>query len=202
MKIKYLTFTIVFFLSFFVMKEAFCSDYIVEKQGNIVNYVSKQDPVRYAENIVLNKTDKEKKELLNYVMNNPEKVLPITYMALADYIYENDNKKEALFWYYVGSLRSYEDLNVCTEKSAWAQVGYYPMLAPKTAEYSGTLSDDERNQLTEKALKWDEAHPDRVNPKWACYHGFYDGDVTTKPIAEYLKLQKEFREKVRSSFKN
>ena len=173
----------------------------VEKHGQVTNYYAKKDPIRYAESVI-KKTDAEKKGLWNYVQNNPDKVTPITYMALADYIFALGDKNDGLFWYYVGSLRAYEDLHMCDDKTAWAQVQIYPMLAPKTAEYSGTLSADERGKLTKKALKWDEEHSKRVNPEWACYHGmevFSKGKVTTKPLSEYPAVQKEFREKVLKS---
>ncbi len=174
----------------------------VEKHGQVTNYYAKKDPIRYAESVI-KKTDAEKKDLWDYAMKNPDKVTPITYMALADYRFAAD-KNDALFWYYVGSLRAYEDLHMCNDKSAWAQVQIYPMLAEKTGEYAASLSADERNKLTEKALQWDEKHSERVNPEWACYHGmeiFTKGKVTTKPMGEYAKIQKEFREKVRNSMR-
>ena len=174
----------------------------IEKRGNITNYYAKQDPIRYAQSIV-NMTDTEKKKLFEYTMQNHDKTIPITYIALADYVYKT-NKNDALFWYFVGRIRSTEDLYMCTDESARQQVAYYPMLAENTMTYFAKQDRSEASKIMAKALAWDESHPARVNPKWACYHGmeiFTTGDVTIKPMSEYSNAINEYREYVRKSLK-
>ena len=203
MKIKNLSVTLGFICAFCLIGSAFAEFTIgAEQNGNITNYYAVQDPVKYAGDII-QQSDSEKKKIYEYAKSNPDKVIPITYMALADYIYKT-NKSDALFWFYVGSMRAYQDLSMCTDQSVWAQISIYPMLAPNTAEYSGKVNEQTRKNLTLKALKWDEEHPNRVNPQWACYNGtggFSTGNVTTKPMSEYTEHQKQFRENVLNSLK-
>ena len=177
------------------------SEVVVEKNGNITNYYAKQDPIRYAQSIV-EMSPAEKKKLYKYAMANPDKVTPITYIALADYIYHT-SKEDALFWYFVGRIRATEDIMMCTDESASQQVAYYPMLAEDTMSYFRELGKN-ASRIMAKAVDWDEQHPQRVNPKWACYHGmqvFMLGDVTTKPMSEYKKIQEDYRARVRKSLK-
>lgn len=171
------------------------SEVMVEKKGNVTNYYAKQDPIRYAQ-AILQMKDEEKEKLYQYAKTHPEKIKPITYIALADYIFKT-NKDDALFWYFVGRIRSTEDVMMCTDESNYQQIGYYPMLAEETMTYFSKKEKSESVQLMKKAIEWDEMHTKRVNPKWACYHGmqiFIMGDVTTKPMNEYKKIQKDLRE--------
>ena len=203
MKIKYLAVIIAAASILFTANIVIAGSEIgVEKSGNITNYYAKQDPVRYAQKIT-QMSDAEKEKLYKYTLANPGKTIPITYIALADYI-SKTNKDDGLFWYFVGRIRSYEDVSMCTDESATQQIAYYPMLAEKTMEYFGSLSKSNASKLMEKAVNWDIAHPDRVNPKWACYHGmqvFVTGDVTIKAMSEYPKIQKEYRDYIMKSLK-
>ena len=92
---------------------------------------------------------------------------------------------------------------MCTDESASQQVAFYPMLAQDTMSYFRELGKN-ASRIMAKAVDWDEQHPQRVNPKWACYHGmqiFIQGDVTTKPMSEYKKIQEDYRARVRKSLK-
>lgn len=173
----------------------------VEKNGNLTNYYAKKDPVRYAQSLT-QLSDKEKQKLYEYVKANPDKAYPVMYIALADYIYKT-NKDDALFWYFVGRIRTYEDVMMCNDESAKQQMAYYPSMAEKTMEYFRQLGPT-ASKLMAKAVDWDEAHPKRINPKWTCYHGmevFTTGDVTIKPLSEYPKVQKEYRDYIKASLK-
>ncbi|MBR2526439.1 hypothetical protein IKE67_08240 [bacterium] len=193
-------FTIVFLISVFVPCVIANSEIIVEKNGSFTNYYSKQDPIRYAQEIV-KMSDIDKENLYKYTMENHDKIKPITYVALADYIFQK-SKEDALFWYFVGRIRSTEDVSMCTDKSNLQQIAYYPMLAEKTMEYFAKQDKSFSVNIMKRALEWDETHPDRINPKWACYHGmevFITGDVTIKPMSEYNKVQKDLRKNIRKT---
>ena len=191
--IKIVVFSFVF-LFIFTSSIFANSEIIVEKNGKVTNYYAKQDPIRYAQSII-KMSDKDKEKLYKYAKKHPNKVKPITYIALADYIYET-SKEDALFWYFVGRIRSTVDVMMCTDDSNNQQIAYYPLLATKTMNFFATNDKQEVSKIMKKAIEWDIAHPKRINPKWACYHGiqiFITGNVTTKPMKEYKAIQDEYR---------
>lgn len=178
------------------------TEILVEKNGNFTNYYAKDDPVRYAEGIT-RMSNSEKAALFEYAKSNPGKVKPVVFMALADYIFETD-KNEALFWYFAGRVRATSDIAMCEDTSARQQLAIYPMMAPNTMQYA---FENEKlvKAAVKKALAWDEANKERLHPEWACYHGMMvfmlDGEVSTKDMSEYNKIQKETRAYMRKGLK-
>ena len=169
---------------------------IVEKNGNHTNYVAKKDPVRFAMGVA-NLPDEEKAKLWAYVQENHDKVPATIYMALADYIYKK-NKDEAIFWYMVGRIRTTQDVIMCDDESNTQQMAYYPRMAPNTLNHF-SKNMRKTKAMVKKAVEWDKAHPERINPEWACYHGmniFMYGQVFTKPMEEYEKVKEEYRQDV------
>ena len=95
--------------------------------------------------------------------------VPLYYIAMADYIFEID-KEKAVFWYFIGRLRSTQDVFMCADESARAQIGIYPMFAQKTLQYASRDLNKLRCVLI-RAMLWDSVHFKRQSPKWSCYHG-------------------------------
>jgi len=117
-------------------------------------------------------TPKEAEELASYVEFKSQEVPPIYFIFLADSVYKND-KDKALLFYNIGKVRAYEDVMMCKDNTAKAQLSIYPSLAPKTIKYLSTKIKNKKYiaDLMQKTLDWDTSHPDRYNPIWACYHG-------------------------------
>ncbi len=149
-------------------------------------------------------SNKEKDELANYVEFHSEKVPPVYFIIMADHVYKS-NKDKAALWYYIGKFRAYQDTMMCKDKTSQSQLEVYPMLAPKTLKYVATKVNDKKYLagLMQKALDWDIAHPDRVNPVWACYHGISAFTKAPKliPESEYTKVQEQVRDEIRASIK-
>lgn len=195
---KFLIFIFLTILFSFINNVYAKTEILVEKNGNHTNYYAKDDPVRYGYSVT-ELSDSEKFKLYKYAKSNPDKVKPIVFIALADYIFKT-NKEEALFWYYAGRVRATSDIAMCEDESARQQVSYYPDIAINTMMYSYNNPKLTKNAMI-KALKWDEENRARINPEWACYHGSMvfklNGEVITKDMSEYDKIQKETRDYMR-----
>ena len=178
------------------------TEILVEKNGRYTNYYAKDDPVRYAKSVT-NLPDAKKAELFEYAKTYPDKVKPVVFMALADYIFKTD-KNEALFWYFAGRIRATSDIAMCDDTSSRQQLAYYPEMATNTMNYGSQNPKQVKNAI-KKALKWDETNKNRMHPQWACYHGsmvfLLNGEVTTKDMAEYEKIQKETRDYIYKGLK-
>ncbi len=137
----------------------------------------------------------EKEEFINYIKENPDKILPIYYMIMADDIFETD-RDDAVFWYSFGKLRSVEDVRMCKDETAVSQIAVYGMLAPNTIDYMDTKSNQYLLEQLEKAVEKDISTPLRPDPVWACYHGLnaFSGKVRTMPKRKFEKIKKETRE--------
>jgi hypothetical protein len=125
---------------------------------------------------------KELEEFTQYIEYHSQEVPPVYFILMADYIY-NTNKDKAALWYYIGKLRSYQDVMMCADTTAQSQVKLYPAFAPKTLKY---LSKKESNKkyiinLFQNTLDWDSKHPQRVEPVWACRLGI-SAKTTTPQI--------------------
>lgn len=147
-------------------------------------------------------TQKERYQVIEWMQNNPEKIAPFYYMYFADDIFAN-NKDEAVFWYFIGRIRATEDVQMCQDKTASAQIGVYPLLAPKTLQYMSKKNDKYHLQTIKKAIIWDEKHTRRVSPIWSCYHGLesFSQKPRLQPIDNYEKIQKQTRQGILDSLK-
>ena len=197
-KMKYIYGLILILLLYFCLPVFSKPEIIVEKNGNVTNYRLANDPIKLAQDYqALSKEEKEKfiKEKVLATGN----ALPIHLIAMADDIYlsKNGDATAAVFFYLLGSLRGMQDSASCEDKSAFAQVQIYPLLAQNTVQYMVNMDSKNLVNIANKVVEWDEKNTQRVSPQWACYHGmqaFYDDDVKIKSENERIKIQKEIRE--------
>lgn len=170
--------------------------FVVEKNGNVTNYQSINDPFYLVEEYK-QMPEKKKKEIINSVKNYSADVLPIYYIAVADDIYPTD-KNLASFLYALGRYRSIQDVMVCADKSAYQAVPMLPLVAPKTAAYISKMNSNDLADLLQKVLEFDSQNPNRPEPKWICYHGVEvfsnKGKVSTISKDEWNKNKNKMRE--------
>ncbi len=150
-------------------------------------------------------SNSEKDELVKYLEKYPEKFPPIFYILVADYIYATD-KDKAVLWFYIGKIRSYQDVFMCKDKTSRGQLVFYPQMAPKTLQYMSQKSSDTKytTNILQQSLDWDDAHPNRISPIWACYHGIeaYTKKPELVPKEEYPKIKKQIREQIETTIKS
>lgn len=163
---------------------------VKEEHGNITVINVANDPIRLAQEF-----DELSVEEKLKLLKNPDTMLPVYLISIADLYYSAGKKDYGLFLYLLGSLRAFQDISMCEDFTAKAQMQIYPMLASDTVKYMFTVDNKKLVKIAKSVAKWDKEHPTRPNPVWACYHGMFAfaGNVTTKPMSEYPKIQKKHR---------
>lgn len=186
---------IILFLLLFFSVGKLQAEIIEETVGNITNIRNSDDRIYQMEQLLNKLSPVQQANLLDKALANPASYEPIHYIALADSYFRTD-KDKAVLTYMIGLLRSTQDIAMCEDMSARAQMGIYPMFAPKTTEYMQSMDQKTFEKLKQDTVNWDINHKNRVNPKWACYHGMaaFSGDVTIKPMSEYKETQKMITE--------
>ena len=177
------------------------ADIIEVKEGNVTNYINTEDRVYRMSQHLDTLSNAEKVKLLDDALANPASYEPIHYVALADVYFSSDKRKAALT-YMIGLLRSTEDVAMCEDTSARAQLGIYPMFSPRTINYIQSLDKTALAKIKQEALDWDINHAQRVNPIWSCHHGMasFMGDVKIKPMSEFADMQKMIRDAFSKAF--
>ena len=184
-------------LSYIVLSGISLAAELSQRTQNVINNVNqKENLIKSIENLQ-QLTPSEMKEFAQYIEFHSEQIPPIYFILMADYIYTSDKDKAAL-WYYVGKLRSYQDVLMCQDTTAQSQVKLYPIFAPKTMKY---LAKKENNKkyiinLFQKALDWDNKHPQRVEPIWACRLGL--NAKVSEPKINPTKKREQVIEEVRN----
>lgn len=142
-------------------------------------------------------SNSEMDEFVAYLEEYPEKFPPFFYILSADHIYKKD-KDKALLWYFIGTIRSTEDVWMCKDITARSQIHLYPMFAQNTLEYLQTKSNI--SPTIQEALDWDKTHKKRLNPVWACYHGMKAFYQEPELVAKWRWAK--IRYDVRKQYKN
>ncbi|MBR3604843.1 MAG: hypothetical protein IKL52_02305 [Candidatus Gastranaerophilales bacterium] len=139
-----------------------------DKAKSLVQIIKNKDSEKINE-VASTLNAQEIESVMNWMDMHSGDFVPLYYIAMADYIFEID-KEKAVFWYFIGRLRSTQDVFMCADESARAQIGIYPMFAQKTLQYaSGDLN--KLRCVLARAMLWDSIHFKRQSPKWSCYHG-------------------------------
>lgn len=124
-----------------------------------------------------------------WMEKNSNKIPPICFSIFSDKIFEIDKEKAILF-YFIGRIRTTQDVQMCNDKSASAQLAIFPMFAPKTLNY---IAQNEKimRTIAPKVVLWDVLHFARMSPKWSCYHGVqaFLKEPELKNAFEYYKIQ-------------
>lgn len=147
-------------------------------------------------------SSEEKTDLVSILDKNPEKFPPVFYVLTADFVYKS-NKDKAVFFYFLGNLLATEDAMMCKNSSALEQLTKYPILAKDTLAYVNSKIEDADYSIgiMQKTLDWDDAHTNRYNPKWACYHGI--SSIYKKPElvdeTEFKNIRAQVRGEVKKS---
>ncbi len=146
---------------------------------------------------------KDMENFVQYIDIHPETVPPIFYIASADYYIYTKNPDKAALWFYVGRLRAEEDIWMCKDKTASSQFAAYNQLAPGTVKYLSKKLKDKKYalELLKNVLTWDEEHPQRIGPIWACYHGIeaFEHEPELLPESDFPKIKQYVRGKYQAS---
>lgn len=197
MKVKHLLLILIILLiplCHFV-KKVHTEQVLNDKAKLLVQIIKDKDSARIKE-VAPTLNAQELKSVVDWMDMHSGDFVPLYYIAMADYVLQID-KDKAVFWYFVGRLRSTVDVFMCADESARAQIGIYPMFAQKTLAQASSDLNQLRRVLV-KAMVWDMFHPKKQSPKWSCYHGihamFMEPELVPKKeqIKRSLSLKKDF----------
>lgn len=170
---------------------------------SILQY-SKENQTAKAIDLYKQLSESEKNEFVALLERQPGIVPPFYFIDLADYVYKTD-KDKAVFFFYFGKLRATEDVLMCKDETARAQLSVYPLMAPDTLDYMSTKYDDMNYipAVLQKTIDWDNANPERVSPIWSCYHGLdaFSQEPVLLDADKFPKIQKKVQKIVKNSIK-
>ena len=139
-------------------------------------------------------------EVVEYMEQHPDRVIPWYYAQISDYIYRyKKDENKALQFYYRGLVRIQEDVKMCKDPEANA----FKHAIDNEVEETNVLRIKEEMKnpwnlyyFYKNELKWDEKNPRYYNPYWACdaMHSSYE----KVPVSEYQNVLKKYRKDMRN----
>lgn len=102
------------------------------------------------------------------MMNRITQKHPITYIQLASELFQQNQKDEAVVWYYIGQMRyrahlmAHPDLDPSGDPALYASLKY--VVGTPINEYAGSNVEN-WEQLIAKAIEWNSVHENSYTPK-------------------------------------
>lgn len=124
-------------------------------------------------------------QAISEVLANPNAFTPPVLYALANTLFQNEEKDQAAFWFYVGQLRARVDANLCKDKSARQMVTQLNnMFGFDINQY--TFQDIEKLKVTvDKVVDYVKTNPENYDHRWIALHGVWLLDESKNdPIIE------------------
>jgi hypothetical protein len=153
----------------------------------------------------LNSSDRATKaKAVEQVKTSPGKIAPPALYVLSNVLFQQGQKEDALFWYYLGQLRARSDANKCNDISARQAVtvlnGQYGPPINKYA-FRNTKVNYKKNvqdirALATKVVEWDRKHDREYDPRWIALHGmgaFTDNKPAFEPKSRWSKINEQTR---------
>ena len=142
----------------------------------------------------LNSGDTEKSgKAANKILNNPNLFFPPALYSLSNYLFQNDKKNEAAFWFYTGQLRARYDANRCNDETAAQAVSILnDAFGYQINQYS--FSDlNNLKGIVERVVKYVGENEEQYDNQWINLHGmgaFLNEDKPlSKPKSEWSTIK-------------
>jgi len=139
-------------------------------------------------------SDSEKKKAISEIKAHPEKYAPPVFYALSHALFEDD-KEEALFWFYAGQIRIRYDANRCADKSARSAADVLSNQYGVLINQYAFQHIDLLKKIIPKAVKWDEETSNDYDHRWINLHGmgaFTGGEKELSlPESEWASIKKK-----------
>jgi hypothetical protein len=122
-------------------------------------------------NVLQEGTKAEKEAATTRILDAPERFIPPVFYVLAQELFRQGRKEDALFWLNAGRLRAGYDVYRCADSSvAEALMVMYMDLPPDLR--AAQLEDVERlKQILARVLDWDATTPYAYDHRWINLHG-------------------------------
>lgn len=141
---------------------------------------------------------------IDTVIKAPGAYTPPVLYVLSQALFDAGNKKDAVFWFYVGQLRAKSDANKALDTSSKQAVAILNQRFYEINHYA--LRDSNRLFNTiDKVLKFDRENPRSYDPRWIALHGmdvFSKSKVAFSPRAEWPEIDKKTRVEYLMGFNN
>ena len=151
---------------------------------------------------VLLGNDKKQKELaIENIRENPNEFIPVVLYALSRELFQQGNKDEAMYWFYVAQLRARYDANLCMDNSAKQAVSVLNNeFGPEINQYA--FQDiDKLEKTVNKVVEFVRTNTENYDHRWINLHGMWaisaglgDEEETrelSKPKNEWEAIKKE-----------
>jgi hypothetical protein len=138
------------------------------------------------------------------VKSSPGKFAPPALYALSNALFQQGQKDDALFWFYLGQLRARSDANKSTDESAREAVAvlnsqYGPTInhyAFRNVKVNYKKNLQDIKALAGRMVDWDRKHPREYDPRWISLHGmgaFLSQHVAFEPKERWEKINEQTR---------
>lgn len=168
------------------------------------------DVARQNETIeILNGKDKKlKQQAVDSILKNPNFYNPPVIYALSRELFNQDNKDDAMYWFYVAQLRARYDANLCMDNSAKQAVsilnGEY---GPEINNYAFQDIDKLEKTVT-KVVDFVKKNEENYDHRWINLHGMdavlagMDDNAEKKELSQPKEKWVEIKKKTIDDYYN
>jgi TPR repeat protein len=147
--------------------------------------------------ILMGKDQASKQSEVDEILKHADQYNPVVLYALADALFEQGKKDDAVFWFYAAYLRAKYDKNLCVDESAKGVVDSLNFFFDSGINLYLQQNIDGFEQMVEKILDWDQKTPYHYDHRWINLHGMQA--MTYSLEAQQGKVPKEVAMSVPSS---
>jgi hypothetical protein len=113
----------------------------------------------------------EQNKIATELLNNPNAYNPTALYALSAFLFRNNRKEEACFWFYVAQLRARFDANLCLDNSAKSGVAVLNQtFGPQINEYIFKDIEQLKN-IVKKVVEFVKSNEEKYDHRWLALHG-------------------------------
>ena len=123
---------------------------------------------------LLQSADKEqKKETIEIVLKNPNDFNPPVLYALSQELFQQGDKENAFFWFYVAQLRARYDVNLCMDNSAKQAVSVLNNKYGPEINKSAFQDIDKLEKTVNKVVEFVRTNNENYDHRWINLHGLW-----------------------------
>ncbi len=119
----------------------------------------------------LNGTDEQKERLAEKIAEAADRYAPAVFFHLARYHHEQGDNDEALFWMYAGRVRTYFDIQRCTDKTVADAVEMLGEQLPQRLRLYQFEDIDNAKAILADVIEWDATTEHNYDARWIALHG-------------------------------
>ena len=144
----------------------------------------------------LNSTDKEiQKKAVTQILKSPNTYVPPVLYSLSNYLFHNDNKRDAAFWFYTAQLRARYDANRCNDPTAVQAVSVLNQNYGTQINQYGFKDLSNLERIVNEVAAYVRSNPENYDHRWINLHGMgafvNGGEALSKPKPEWSKIKEE-----------